>query len=334
MTVQDYLNACADPIFFVDSAGKLLWANSAGLKTFSPAPKALCQLIPPEAVKRVTSVEGFAQLPVQVMTGSGVSIPQIATVLDISPVEPDQQRWLVTLSSPSVSMAGLERREQFLSNVSHDLKNPLGAIFGFADALLDTNSSKGLTPQQREVLIRIRSTSMRCIDMVRNYQLLSSLSTSVVPSQLKPLDLNSVVQSVLDYAWREDPSVPRLECRLAGLPLPIQMERAHLERIVANLLSNAQRYTPAGETVTIETFASEAKVALRVNNRGSYIAPDERAAIFERHTRGSTSAGTAGSGLGLYIINQLVKTVGGAITVESGQDSGTTFTVLFPRANG
>lgn len=227
-------------------------------------------------------------------------------------------------------------REEFLATVAHDLKNPLGAIFSYADALLDTSLGTGLDDRQRQILTRVRRTALRSIDLVRNYQQLSQLRAGILPVPASPTDLNSVVATVLEYCWRPDVSSPRLHLALSPCPVEVPVERLPLERVISNLFSNALKFTPPDGRITVSTERLEGGGSrLSVSNTGPGIAPEERETIFLRFKRGTAAAGTTGSGLGLYIVKTILDAVGGSITISSlpddtGPSGVTTFTVTLP----
>jgi signal transduction histidine kinase len=247
--------------------------------------------------------------------------------VDLSGSDPSDLMILVVFRPGRASV----QQRQVLATVAHDLKNPLSAIFGYVDALLDTSLGAGVTDNQRAVIGRVRSTAARALEMVRNYQYFAELSEHAVIASAAREELSTTVRVVLDYTWRSDAHTPRLELKLAQEGLWVKIERVQLERIISNLLSNALKYTPANGVVTVTTAVSDGRALLEVTNTGALIHPDELPMIFDKFQRTSTSRGKPGSGLGLHICKQLVEAAGGEITAESNTDLGTRFQILLPR---
>jgi len=245
---------------------------------------------------------------------------------------------LVFITSPDVSQdanaqSSLEAREEFLSTAAHDLKNPLSAIFGYADALLETSGGASLSEQQRSILARIRATAARSVDLIRNYQQLSELSSRRLRlTDLAP-DLGAACRSVVDDCFREDPNAHTVRAVLAKEALPVAVDRIPLERILTNLFANALRYTPRGGTITLTTSRNGSFARFEINNSLPIIPKEELAKIFSRRFRGSTSTGTSGTGLGLYIVKSMVTELGGSVAVKSEEGTGTTFTIELPMAH-
>ena len=120
--------------------------------------------------------------------------------------------------------------------------------------------------------------------------------------------------------WRVSPGLPSL-----------YTDRIKLKIILKNLLSNAIKFTPEG-TITVEVFPHEEGVAFRVSDTGIGIAPEVLPVIFELFRQGDSSATRryGGTGLGLYIVRQLLEVLGGTIAVDSERGRGSTFRVWLP----
>ena len=231
---------------------------------------------------------------------------------------------------------GEDRADDFdaarlLSTIAHDLKNPIAALFGYADALLDTSLGDGLNHEQRDFLERSRRAAARASEMVRNYQVLASVSDSADIIAKGRCALNAVVRQVLDYTWRDNPLAPILKLDLCDEEANLKIDRIALERIVSNLFSNALKFTPDDGFIQISTRIDQTDGVLTVANSGDAIAAHELAHLFDRYKRGSNTRGIAGSGLGLFIVKQLVDACGGQVAATSDHN-GTCFSVRIPRA--
>lgn len=331
----------ADPVFVVGGDGFVLWANRAAVKvasgvgvsldgeTLTSNSARLDAVLEPSDVRALLRVSHFGAIEVRVVKPSPLP-PQTAVVLDVSGGDPDAVRFLVTLKAASPDLLRAHGGDDMMAGVTHDLRNPLGAIFGYADALLDTDAGIGLSAPQRSVLARLRKTTIRAIDLVRNYQLLLQLRAVGAREPSSPIDLNEIVSSVLEETWREDSTAPRLVPELAPERLLVPAERFHVERIVSNLFGNALKYTPSSGTVRVTTFRDGGFCRLSIQNTGKPIPQEELPLLFERYRRASNSAGTAGTGLGLFIVNYIADRIGGRVTITSNPVEGTTASVSLP----
>ncbi len=231
-------------------------------------------------------------------------------------------------------LSSLQEREEFLATAAHDLKNPLSAIFGYADALLETSGASQLSEQQKSILGKIRATSARSIDLLRNYQQLSDLSVHRLGLTDAAADLGATCKTVIEECFREDPTAHTVRAVISQESLPVAVNRIPLERILTNLFANALRYTPRGGTITLSTSRAGDLARFEINNSLPIIPMEELPKLFSRRFRGSTSKNTSGTGLGLYIVRTMVKDLGGSVAVKSSEGEGTTFTLDLPLATG
>ena len=211
-----------------------------------------------------------------------------------------------------------------LHAISHDLRSPLTAITTAGSAL----AIGAVTDAERAELIEvIESESARLAKLVDDLLDLSRIESGAVAPQADWCDLHDVVASAAAHASGEHP----IEFELPGnLPL-VRADAAQLERVFSNLIENAVKFSPPGAPVRISGGSSSGRVAVRVADRGSGIPRRYRSQVFDPFFRGRGQAG-AGSGLGLAICRGFVEANGGRIVLQTGRDTGTSFTVSFPVA--
>jgi PAS domain S-box-containing protein len=219
-------------------------------------------------------------------------------------------------------------RADFLAMVGHDIRNPLGANFGYTEMMLDTSCP--LSAEHRELLHRINSNTRTVLTLVGNFLDASRIDAGRMIMSRRPLDLNAVVRRTVEqYAAHAQLVELALDVTLdADLP-EIVADGLQLERIAANLLTNAIKFTPRGGRVSVRTERLPSSVALAVSDTGVGIQPHEFSRIFQRYAR-SGDGSQDGTGLGLYIVGTLVEAHGGFVTIDSTPGSGTTFTVYLP----
>ena len=326
-------------MFVIDGDGKIVTYNSAAREILGSQCAVGIEIglfVSPQTVKSILTTEHYSVFTADITIKDSLQIEQTAIVLDISSHDPDSQKFLLTFKSFLCDDIEKTEREGFLATVAHDLKNPIGAIFGYADVLLDTPAGESLNEKQRDIVARIRRTASRAIELVRNYQQLSMIRQSdyqfADTQGVFRTGLNQSVNSVADYTWREDPEDPAIEYNLSSDEIYVGVDRVHVERLISNLFSNALKYTAPGGVVKISTYIEGQKGVFRIQNDSPPLSSDELRNLFMRYTRGSTSKGVSGTGLGLYIVKYITDRIGGTIQVTSSQKDGVIFSLGLPLA--
>jgi len=222
-------------------------------------------------------------------------------------------------------------RADFLAMVGHDIRNPLGAIFGYTEMMLDAGSP--LAPEHRELLLRINSNTRTVLTLVVNFLEVSKIEAGHLLLARREVDVNAIVRRTTDqYTAHAQLKGTDLLVELAPDLPAIAADGLQIERIVANLVTNAIKFTPRGGQVTVTTERLPSSVALAVADTGVGIAPHEFSRIFQRYTR-SGNRTAEGTGLGLYIVGTLVEAHGGFVTIDSTPGRGATFTAYLPIAD-
>jgi two-component system, OmpR family, sensor kinase len=215
------------------------------------------------------------------------------------------------------------RLRTFAADASHELRTPLAAIRGYAE--LARRNPADLA----HALDRVESESARMSLLVDELLLLAQLDAGR-PLASEPVDLTRLAIEITSDARAASPG-HRWQLRLPGEPVTVRGDELRLHQVIANLLSNAARHTPAGTTVTVEVQASTDSVTVSVTDNGPGIPADLQPAVFERFVRGDTSRShAAGStGLGLAIVHAVTAAHGGHVDVTS-QPGDTRFTITLP----
>ena len=213
------------------------------------------------------------------------------------------------------------------AGVSHEIRNPLGAIFLHVDLLEEELQQP--TPESptqiAQALLEIRTQMGRLDELVQDYLSL----VRVANIELQPEDLGLCVQ-----AWSAEmqaqAAAQGVTLQMKGLEHlgQVQFHASTLRRAVLNLVQNALDVVAKGSTVNITGQTTATQVQLQVCDTGSGIAAERLERIFEPLY--TTKPG--GTGLGLYIVREIVAAHGGQITVASVEGQGTTFTITLPRA--
>jgi len=225
----------------------------------------------------------------------------------------------------------LAHRDDFLSVASHELRTPLTSL-KLDLANLARGARRGVTvPAERLAakLAKIENQANRLHRLIDELLDVSRIASGRLELQLEDVDL---AQLARDFAARTREEAARtgsaLEVRADG-PVVGRWDRARLEQVLANLVSNALKYG-AGKPVEIAVSGSAPRARLVVRDQGLGIAPRDQARIFERFERAASSRHYGGIGLGLWIVKQIVDALGGTVAVESELGAGSTFTVELP----
>ncbi|MBC7699587.1 ATP-binding protein [Aquabacterium sp.] len=232
----------------------------------------------------------------------------------------------------SEALAELDRaKTAFFSNVSHEFRTPLTLILGQVENLL-AHSRTDLTPNAAAQLEVVNRNGMRLLRLVNSLLDFSRIEAGRARAAYQPVDLAAFTAELA--------SVFRSAVERAGLALtvdcppldqPVYVDREMWEKVVLNLLSNAFKFTFEGEiAVTLRQVGRAAELVVR--DTGTGIPAAEIPRLFERFHRVENARGRTheGSGIGLALVQELVKLHGGAITAESEFDRGTTFRVSIP----
>ncbi|MEP6696484.1 MAG: ATP-binding protein [Pseudonocardiales bacterium] len=223
-------------------------------------------------------------------------------------------------------------KQDFIATVSHELRTPLTPIKGFLSLFLrpDFEMDK---PQQRVIFGQMLDRANQLERLVED--LLSTSRMEHGEFSLRPEP--TVVATVVQRAVEDLPSASGRVISLSsnGRPAPAMCDPARLQQIVANLLSNADKYSPAGKPVIVHLKYDGDGVEIAVQDFGSGIPKDKQSEIFEPfHRLGDhLTRRTRGCGLGLHIARRLVESMDGRIWLDSRLDEGSTFHVRVPAAD-
>jgi signal transduction histidine kinase len=226
-----------------------------------------------------------------------------------------------------------QQRVEFLATLIHDIKSPLSVILGYADILTEEVRARGLTALEN-LLGKMQSNVFTVHSLLANYLQLSTIEAGHLRLAKKPLAINDIMQHVV---WQYDTEARlrhlSLELRLQDdLPL-MECDPLALERVFANLLSNALKFTPEGGAVTLSSVQRGGMVVAAVTDTGPGIAREEIPLMFEKYRRSVRDQHHTGTGLGLFIVKSIVEAHEGRVEVESALGVGTCFSVCLPVAS-
>ncbi|MCY1019949.1 sensor histidine kinase [Pyxidicoccus sp. MSG2] len=250
--------------------------------------------------------------------------------------EAEQQRRLAVENArlARLAEAAAREREDVLAIVSHDLKNPLATV-RLSAAVLQQKLAR--LPGGEGLVGRVGAMDRAAVHMLG---LITDLLDAARLDAGQPLAVEPRPEPVGELIGEAlaliEPQATRGGLRLEQHLPPGLMglcDRERILQVLANLLGNAVKFTPAGGTVTVEARAEEGEVRVAVRDTGPGIPEDEQPRLFERYWQSRDTA-HQGSGLGLYIARGLVEAHGGRLWVESVTGAGSTFTFTLPQPPG
>lgn len=242
------------------------------------------------------------------------------------------------LSSEKLARNEAERanrlKDEFLATVSHELRNPLNAILGWAHML----RLGKLTPANAERAVEtIYRNAKSQAQLVADLLDVSRIISGKLRLDVRPVDLISIINAAIDSIRpAADAKTIRLQATLDPAASSISGDADRLQQIVWNLLTNAVKFTPKGGRIQVKLQRVDSHVDIIVSDSGVGISKEFLPHVFDRFRQAdaSTTRIHGGLGLGLSIVHQLVDLHGGSVAVHSeGEGKGATFTINLPSAS-
>ncbi|HOC45689.1 MAG TPA: response regulator [Syntrophorhabdaceae bacterium] len=225
-----------------------------------------------------------------------------------------------------------EVKSQFVRMVAHEIRAPLGAIEGYLNAYL--TGVAGTDPQfNRQMLERAKLRAQSLMDLVNDLLLFAKLESKKVVRKKEFLDMTEIIESTVDL-FKVQGSTKDITFSVdipKKLPL-IEADRAEMEQLLTNLVSNAMKYNVKNGKVMVTAVPDGLYLSIKVSDTGIGIDEESLPCVFDEFYRvsGPNTRYTTGTGLGLSIVKRIVESHFGEITVESKVEKGTTFTIRLP----
>jgi PAS domain S-box-containing protein len=220
------------------------------------------------------------------------------------------------------------QRRDFLAMLTHDIKSPLAIVLGVTDLLGEVGD---LNAEQRDLVGRLEASANTVLALVANYLQLEQIESGTLTVHKRAVELAEMITSVAaQYRGQAERQDIALSCEIEGALGIVPADAVALERVFANLLHNALKFTPEGGRIAIRARREPDAVVVRVSDSGIGIAPGELATVFQPYRRGVTRQPNEGVGLGLFVAQSLLVAHQGRIEVESAPGQGTAFSVWLP----
>ncbi|QLE58050.1 hybrid sensor histidine kinase/response regulator [Nostoc sp. TCL26-01] len=221
-------------------------------------------------------------------------------------------------------------KSEFVSMLSHDIRNPLNTIL-LAAGLLQNNEDRLSTEKKHSHLQMIRAAIKNMAQMLDEVSFIGKADAGKLQCELIAIDLVAFCRQLVEEAQL---TIGEKHLTVVfthtGTANEVLLDETLLRHILGNLLGNAIKYSLPGGRVNFELTAQENAVMFRIQDWGIGISPEDQKQIFQPFHRGENVGGIAGTGLGLAIVKKCVDAHGGEIIVNSEAGMGTTFTVILP----
>ena len=331
------LSHLGEGVFLVDSGGVIRVWNAAAETITGLAAEAMC------GVEAEAALPGWGELVTRVPTSEADETYRPATI----PLELDgRELWLsiagvqfgdgtVYAFRDATSEHRLEAiRAEFVATVSHELRTPLAALHGAALTL--TTRGNELPEETRGMLLAmIGKQSKRLATLVEDILLAGQLDSGSLRVEREPFNAAAVARAAVDEARQRAASKAMLRISTPEDLPRVLGDEGRTHQVLANLIDNAVKYSPAGSRVDIDVQRERGRVRFSVRDRGPGIPRAEQEHVFEKFYRLDPDHryGVSGSGLGLYICRQLVSSMQGRIWVEPAPRHGSIFAFELPVAD-
>jgi len=337
--LETVLMSMFDGVMVVDSGGAILLMNEAlrvlfsvdgdpvGRKPLEVVRNADIQDVVDRALKHTGGVESREL---------GLVVPVEKTLLvHATPVVRDGGVEGAVLVFHDISeLRRLEKvRQDFIANISHELRTPVSTIKGYAETLLDGALED--KEHARDFLNIIHSDSERLANLIDDILDLSRIESGRLKLEPRPCALREMVGRVVSALGRQaqEKAIGLVTEIPADLP-DVLADQDRITQVLSNLLDNALKYTESGGSVTVTAREHDGRVRVDISDTGVGILEKDLPRVFERFYRaaGQHSSDRAGTGLGLSIVKHIVQAHNGHVFVQSVYGRGSTFSFTLPRA--
>jgi two-component system, OmpR family, sensor histidine kinase BaeS len=235
----------------------------------------------------------------------------------------------VTFDQMADTLAAQEQlRRDLAADIAHELRTPVAVLQANTEALLD-----GVLAHTPEQTASLHEEVLRLGRMVEDLQTLAAAEADALQLSLRPCDLAQIAAAAAED-WEASFAAARISFQHELEPAPVLADPGRLHQVIANLLSNALKFTPAGGRIEMLLSQADGQARLEVRDTGRGISPQDQPHVFDRLWRGAQATPITGSGIGLAVAAELTRAHQGTIGLTSEPGVGSQFTLILPLAPG
>lgn len=320
------LKSLPHPLIIADSDFRVEYANDEAAILSLALPDGYLRPALRPVIAKAIDREGPAEGTIRIVRRGGKETQLFAFARAL----PGESRAVVAVFDADAPMAARIAQREFIVNVSHELKTPIGAVALMAEALEDSADD---AESVRLFAGRIRTETGRLAQLVDQFIELSRLQSSHTVITTAPMDVKECVDDAVG-AVREFAALRGIAIDTAGVSSIIApCEPRSITSALRNLLDNAVRYSPDNRRVVVTAKSDDEFVEIAVIDQGIGIEENDLPHVFERFYRADKARDreSGGSGIGLAIVKHVARQHGGRVDVWSQQGVGSTFTMVLPR---
>jgi signal transduction histidine kinase len=222
-------------------------------------------------------------------------------------------------------------QSDFVSAVSHEFRSPLTTLRTITELLVQNRIlDESRRQTSYEFLDRETNRLHRLVEALLDF---GRMESGRKQYRMQPLDAFQLVRlAVAEFSEEAAANGFRVETKLDSAPANVRADEEAFQRALRNLLENAVKYSPGGRTVWVNGTVNKRHVSISVRDEGMGIDPKEQRQVFQEFVRGAAAkkAGIKGTGVGLSMVHQISKALGGDVHLESKVGGGSTFTIVLP----
>lgn len=235
--------------------------------------------------------------------------------------------WLMARAALKPVRESFELQQQFVDGASHEMRTPLSVIQGELELALTRSRSAA---EYRDAITVALSATLGLSRLTDDLLKLSRSSKEAPSSDFTVLDVGAIIDEAI-FGLKKQANDSRISVTFdPNTSLRVRGARELLTRAISNLVENAIKFSQPGGTVTISAIRTEAQIVIQVRDSGVGMSRDEQAHAFERFWRADSARSTPGHGLGLALVEQIVRAHGGAVELQSAAETGTVVTLTLP----
>ena len=336
------VRSISDPLLVLDAGWRILLVNDACGRFFNLDGEAVegrhfLEAIPDgglfQEIERLAAAQNTAESKIiRIQKEEEYYFNLAVTRVD----DPDSRLSGIIVALQNVTgLKEIERvKTDFLAAISHEFKTPLTSIM-MAASILQENGMGPLNPEQAETVDTIRADGERLLGLVNDLLELMKIESGRQVYEIGPCDLNAITAAAFgefsDTAHRQ--GVRLYNALEDGLP-PAMADASKIGWVMNNLIGNALKYTGSGDTVTLSARFDSLFVTVSVKDTGVGIPEEDQERIFDKFVQVKHGGiEVSGTGLGLSVSREIIRSMGGDISVKSRVGEGSEFTFTLPRAD-